>query len=301
MSELPTACTQLRGLKLFPDERYFALEMRTLSDKSLNKMLLELKTKLATKTIKFKKPANIKLTLAQIAAQPKRIQSTDDLYSTSGGSIDSFYVFRTDVVDVIQKRLAIVCDEMVQELDELEFDRDTEMKQVAKGDLVFGMHVDHDEWYRCVVTDINATRTQFSLFLIDFGNLITVSQRDVMYGWREDHLKLFKKHEPQAYHSKLYGLSPVGGASHYSNEQNAQFKNYLSSKKFTVTFVNCESVNENGSVCNKYGISLNEIVLQNKILFASAHLEFGLLSGIGKIFVKLYLLFNNIVIKIFFS
>jgi hypothetical protein len=87
-----------------------------------------------------------------------------------------------------------------------------------------------------VITNCDAANKMFELFYIDFGNTNIASKDDILYGWREEHVNIFKSYEPQALKCKLYGLYPFNKKS-FSETENQIFKERIFDKLLSVKII----------------------------------------------------------------
>jgi hypothetical protein len=269
VNQIPSDFSQ--SIKLHSGEDYFGIEMSNLSGHSLNAMMMDEKAKLAVS--KLKKPANIRLKRSDMPKQTVTSHDSAEKYRVYvNGGIDSFYVFNARGVNSIQVPINDLCVNMAKKLSEEyeEIDYASPGEQVAKGDLVFSKSDDEDQWFRCIVSDFDETRSRFSVFSVDLGNMFTVERKDLMYAWSEEQASILSEHMPQAFRSQLYALSlPLDSTTGKSSE----LKNIVANKEFSVRFLNSFSDKETDVEGLKYDVCLSETSATNSSgVFASVHL-----------------------------
>lgn len=168
---------------------------------------------------------------------------------------------------------------MIEELKVYRQETDTDSRPRI-GDLVYGLYQTDDLWYRCLVTNCDETGTNYELFYIDFGNTEVASIDGILAPWTSAQARVMLNNEPQAYKCNLYGISskssrPSDSAknstrfvSSFDDEQNERFKNFSSNKLYSVRFLDQIGAAGDDSF---FGVCLDEVVGNNKIVFASVH------------------------------
>ena len=203
---------------------------------------MEAKKQLEIKLIKKKPilPDYIRLKLVDIPEQSKTSQAkSNSQYLLFTKRADLFYVFDEELIVNMQEKVQKICEQIMQERDEYEFNLD-ETRFPMKGDLVFGKYAEDDQWYRCLITNISNARNKYELFFIDFGNTEITSREEILYGWTNEQMAIFKQNQPLAIKCKLYGLKPVEGVQ-FSDEQTKAFKEITNEKQYNVKFIKFDS------------------------------------------------------------
>lgn len=161
-------------------------------------------------------------------------------------------MFEESRVKRIQNHVKDAVDQLLEDQKNYTFNEEQDKGFYNIGDLVFGKNEDDQTWYRCLITNRNKTLTKFELFFIDFGNTEVMPRCDVLCGWDERQISVFKTYEPQAFQCKLYALQPIKGNDFDENE-NKKFREQIKNKLFTVSFIN--------HLKNKEDTNIFEIVL----------------------------------------
>ncbi len=226
----------------FKNEFYFGVNILNKNNDNLNHIIVEAKKQLEIKLIKKKPilPDYIRLKLVDIPEQSKTSQAkSNSQYLLFTKRADLFYVFDEELIVNMQEKVQKICEQIMQERDEYEFNLD-ETRFPMKGDLVFGKYAEDDQWYRCLITNISNARNKYELFFIDFGNTEITSREEILYGWTNEQMAIFKQNQPLAIKCKLYGLKPVEGVQ-FSDEQTKAFKEITNEKQYNVKFIKFDS------------------------------------------------------------
>ncbi len=197
--------------------------------------------------------------------------------------IDFFYLFEEKRVCEIQKNVQIICKNIMLEQAELLVTPEMDEPFYNKGNLVFGKYEDDEKWYRCLITNCNKNKTKFEIFFIDMGNTEVVAKCDLLYGWSEKHVEIFKIYEPQALKCKMYGLTAPDG-NDFTQDENYEFKSHVANKTFKAKIIN---YNESEKI---YEVTLDDVKTNT-----SVH-DFLTDRRLGMFIVTKYLLKNKILI-----
>ena len=208
------------------------------------------------KTEKPARPELIRLTAADMPKQSTDTQVAEgDTFRIFSRRIDLFYVFEENKVKRIQNHVKDAVDQLLEEQTNCTLDQKQEEGFFNTGDLVFGRIEDDQAWYRCLITNRNKTFTKYELFFIDFGNTEIVLKSDILCGWDEKHISVFRTYEPQAFQCKLYGLQSIKASETFDEPENKAFREHIKNKLFKVSFVNRVKLQEK----SVFEIVLNEV------------------------------------------
>ena len=247
---------------------YYGIHMYNIEGSCLNEQIELSRQK---KTIaKQPRPDLIKLDYNMLPKQSTDKQiDNNEIFMLFTRRINLFYIFEQKRVKLIQQQIQDICNQINEEQQNYKIEPEQEVNVFKKGDLVFGKLEADQAWYRCIITNCNKTRTKFELFFFDFGNTEIVTKDDILYGWNEDHVNVFKMYEPQALKCKLYGLVPINGKNDFSDEENEQFKKFISDNSFNVRLVKYEQEEDIFEVSmtqlNGNQISVNSFVQKNQL------------------------------------
>ncbi len=196
--------------------------------------------------------------------------------------IDLFYLFEEKRVCEIQQSVQKICKKIIKEQDKFLVTPEMDEPFYNKGNIVFGKYEDDEKWYRCLITNCNKSKTKFEVFFIDMGNTEVVVKSDILYGWTEEHVEVFRKYEAQALKCKLYGLIAPDG-NEFTQEENSEFKNHTANKLFKAKII---EYSERDQV---YEVTLNDV---NNNENASVH-KFLIKRGLGEFMVcrKIFIFF----------
>ncbi len=258
--------------QILSNETYYAVQMHNKLDECLNEILFkEKEAYLKKKFAKKPRPDLIRLTSKDLPEQTtdKQLDEKDE-YMLFTRRLDLFYIFNENKVKSIQKKIQEICHEILE--DHKEFDEEQMRKYDAehlpnRNDLVFGKYVDDQAWYRCVVTNCNHSLGKYELFFVDFGNTEVVAREEILYGWNEEQVDVFKNYEPHAYKCKLFGI--VSKPSNDAQKEDLAFKTYTSDNVFNVKLVNYnqhEKVFEVSLKCVRNGQTAHEYLLENNLI-----------------------------------
>lgn len=188
----------------YENEFYFGIEMLNKNGLNLNQMIVKAKQDIeASKQAKKKPkmPDYIRLKLSDMPEQVKPIQpDVDDERFMVYSRDDLVFIFQETKVVAMQESVSRVCSRMLEEREKYE---DDILQLPAKGDLVYAKYADDQKWYRCLITNCNQVKNLYELFFIDFGNTEINPKEDILYGWTQEHVELFKQYAPVAYKAKL--------------------------------------------------------------------------------------------------
>lgn len=236
------------------DVVYYGVQIFNSENECLNDMISDAKENKQDKTKLEKRPELIRMTSSDLPKQSTNAQTSEtDIFRIFSRRIDLFYVFEESRVKRIQNHVKSAVDQLLEDQKNYAVSVDDQEKGFYNiGDLVFGKNEDDQTWYRCLITNRNKTLTKFELFFIDFGNTEIMPRCDVLCGWDEKQISVFRMYEPQAFQCKLYALQPIKGTE-FDEAENKKFREQIKNKLFTVTFIN--------HLRNKEGTSTFEIVL----------------------------------------
>ena len=238
------------------DETFFGVVLHSPTGISLNESLcakLEAIKKKKLDALKIKRPPLIKLNEEHLPKQNQDLNlKKNEKFMSFVQRLDLFYIFNKIQVRYIQKKVQEICHKIISE--EKTFDAEsTESSNASNppsiGDLVFGKYHDDEAWYRCIITNCSTSDNKYELFFIDFGNTEVTSRAEILYGWDEEHVSVFKSFEPQAYKCKLYGVLPTTD-NELSKAQTLAFKGLISNKLLNPKLI---KINQD----NMYEVSLN--------------------------------------------
>lgn len=194
--------------------------------------------------------------------------------------IDLFYIFEEKLVKEIQNRVQIICQELIEQQAKFTVTPEQDEGAFNKGDLVFGKYEDDDKWYRCLITNCNKAKGKFEIFFIDLGNTEVVTKKDLLYGWSDQHISVFKEYEQQAVKCKLYGLLPPN-KTEFTEAENLAFKVHISNKLFKVKLID---YNQSDDI---YEVTLNDA--KNKDMSVQKYLTE---NKLGKIIIQVFKIKN---------
>ena len=106
-------------------------------------------------------------------------------------------------------------------------------------------------WYRCIITNCDHNYNKYELFYIDFGNTEVASRDDLLFGFQDEHVQVFKNFASQAFKCKMYQAKAY--EINKSEECDNSFKYLTTDKLFGVNVI--------GSSCDETGQDILEIEL----------------------------------------
>ena len=216
------------------------------------------------KITKIYRPEPIKLGLHDMpAVDVKKAITVDSQFIVYAQRISSFYIENSLMVAEVQEKVEVVCQKIRE--DEAKYDAldqsDAELMRKylpEKGDLVYAKYREDDSWYRCVVSNCNQAKGKYEVFFLDFGNTEVNQLSEILLGWKQEHVSLFREYEPQAIRCTLYGVRPAN-KDEFSDEDNTYFKELTVDRLFAADLIR---YNEKDKVCE---VNLHELVTETEV------------------------------------
>ena len=223
----------------FKRETYYGICLQNAQKDNLNALIVDCIEAASKKKAKKLKPDLIRMARKEMKSMNYAQEFTAQaLYGLFAQRVDLFYAYNMEKVATVQIEVSDIVTSLVDEekkFDSIEGDEALKAKYLPElGNLVYGKY--EDEWFRCVVTNLDHAKGIYELFYMDYGNTEIVGLEDIMYGWQPEHMKPFVDYEPLAIKCKLYAAAPLNGSS-FSDEINKEFVLMCKEKTFQIELV----------------------------------------------------------------